>query len=253
MGKTTRIVLSKKTGRGNSLYQYDYGQVVQFVGVSLPETYEVHFSNTDVQGTAKVQLGHADGVMIPDEYLLSGDPIYIWVFLHDAETDGRTEYKAYIPVVKRPITDETPITPVQQDVITETIAALNNALEKAQEAEEAWEGMTAESTTLPAGSEATAEYQDGVLTLGIPQGIQGEQGIRGEQGIQGIQGEKGNKGDKGDKGDTGDTGATPAFMIGTVETVEPGQSAQATITGTAEHPVLNLKIPRGLTGGAIYS
>ena len=37
-------------------------------------------------------------------------------------------------------------------------------------------GMTAEATTLPAGSDATASYSDGVLTLGIPRGEQGEAG-----------------------------------------------------------------------------
>lgn len=31
-------------------------------------------------------------------------------------------------------------------------------------------GMTAEATTLPAGSDATASYSDGVLTFGIPKG-----------------------------------------------------------------------------------
>jgi len=42
------------------------------------------------------------------------------------------------------------------------------------------EAMSATATTLPAGSNATASYADGVLSLGIPQGIQGEQGIQGD-------------------------------------------------------------------------
>ena len=61
----------------------------------------------------------------------------------------------------------------------------------------------------------------------------------GAQGIQGIQGEKGDK---------GDTGATPEFAIGTVETLDPSEQATATISGTAENPVLNLGIPKGDTG-----
>ena len=80
-------------------------------------------------------------------------------------------------------------------------------------------------TTLPAGSSATASYADGVLSLGIP---------------------------KGDTGATGETGATPNFTIGAVETLEPGESATASITGTAEAPVLNLGIPEGQAGsGAV--
>ena len=58
-------------------------------------------------------------------------------------------------------------------------------------------GMSATANTLAPGSEATASYSDGLLTLGIPQGIQGE------RGPQGIQGAKGETGDRGLKGDTG--------------------------------------------------
>lgn len=37
-------------------------------------------------------------------------------------------------------------------------------------------GMTAQAETLPAGSDATASYEDGVLTLGIPRGADGSGG-----------------------------------------------------------------------------
>lgn len=50
------------------------------------------------------------------------------------------------------------------------------------------------------------------------------------------------------KGAKGDTGATPNLTIGTVSTLNPGQSATASITGTAENPVLNLGIPKGDQG-----
>lgn len=43
----------------------------------------------------------------------------------------------------------------------------------------------------------------------------------------------------------GDTGATPDISIGTVTTLSPGSSATASMTGTAEEPVLNLGIPAG--------
>ena len=98
------------------------------------------------------------------------------------------------------------------------------AKDEAEDARDEILGMSANATTLPAGSSATASYSDGVLSLGIPQGIQGE------------------------KGDNGDTGATPSFSIGTVETLEPTESATATITGTDENPVLNLGLPKGEQG-----
>lgn len=93
-----------------------------------------------------------------------------------------------------------------------------------------FENFSVTVTTLPAGSSATASYNNGVLSLGIPKG------------------DKGDKGDTGDTGATGATGATPDFSIGTVATGAVGSDAAATITGTAENPVLNLTLPRGATG-----
>lgn len=46
----------------------------------------------------------------------------------------------------------------------------------------------------------------------------------------------------------GDTGATPNLQMGTVETLEPEEAAKATITGTAEDPILNLQLPKGRHG-----
>lgn len=176
----TRAHLDKNFAHKTApLYQYDYGQILKFEGVSLPDAYEVHFSNQDAQGTAKAQIGTADGVEIPDEYLLSGEPIYVWVFLHTGESDGETEYKTVIPVHKRAQVEDVEPTPVQQDVITQTIAVLNTAVERAEDAKDAWESMSATAETLAPESEATASYADGVLTLGIPEGKQGEQGDTG--------------------------------------------------------------------------
>ena len=42
-----------------------------------------------------------------------------------------------------------------------------------EQAMDAWTNMTAEATTLPAGSEASASYSEGVLSLGIPAGPEG--------------------------------------------------------------------------------
>lgn len=100
--------------------------------------------------------------------------------------------------------------------------------------------------------------------------------IRGEKGDKGDKGDTGNgianivlnadytltinytdgthittdpiRGAKGDKGDKGDTGSTPDISIGTVETLAPGSQATASMSGTPEHPVLNLGIPEGQKG-----
>ena len=75
-----------------------------------------------------------------------------------------------------------------------------------------------------------------------PQGPKGDKGDTGATGATGLQGPIGAAGPKGDKGDTG---ATPNLTIGTVVS---GTEAAATITGTAEAPVLNLTLPKGEKG-----
>ena len=121
---------SARTGT-RSLTQYDYGQILRFSGIDLPEVYEVYFSNHPASpGRAKKQIGNSSGVSIPDEYLQSGLPVYAWLFLHTDEDDGETVYTAIIPVNRRAeATPEEP-TPVQQDAITQAIAALNNAVDQ---------------------------------------------------------------------------------------------------------------------------
>ena len=67
----------------------------------------------------------------------------------------------------------------------------------------------------------------------------------GQAGKDGIDGKDGKDGENGKDGATGPTGATPNLTIGTVTTLPFGSMAQATLTGTAENPVLNLALPRG--------
>lgn len=111
-------------------YQYDYGMILKFSGIDLPQAYEVHFSNTEFCGESISQIGNSDGVTIPDEMFLNGNPIYAWTYLHTGEDDGETVYKAVIGVNKRAKPSDLEPTPVQQDAITQAIAALNVAVEQ---------------------------------------------------------------------------------------------------------------------------
>ena len=143
----------------------DYGLYLKIEGVELPSTYEVDFSNSESSGTSVTMIGNSDGVLIPHQFIDSGKDVFAFLY-HVGEDFGRTVYKFRIPNKVRPDrTNETP-TPEQQSVIDQTISALNEA--KAE-----WEGMTAEAVTLPPGSQATAEYADGVLTIGVPRGADG--------------------------------------------------------------------------------
>lgn len=55
----------------------------------------------------------------------------------------------------------------------------------------------------------------------------------------------GRDGSDGKDGEIGATGLTPQLKIGTVTTLPFGSMAQATLSGTAEEPILNLALPRG--------
>lgn len=152
----TNIITSRFGGalstRTASKYQYDYGQVLRFADIDLPEVYEVHFSTREFFGDAIKQLGNADGVPIPDELFWSDTAraIYAWVYLHHAEDDGETVYKVTIPLAQRSRPSDVEPTPVQQDVIEQAIAALQSATaETAASAAEAAEsaGQAADSAT----------------------------------------------------------------------------------------------------------
>lgn len=114
-----------RNARTRTLYQWDHGMLLEFVGINLPDTYTVHFSNNSSAGSAKTQIGGAGGVSIPDEYLTTGLYVYAWVYLHSGEDDGETVYTVTIPVAQRPRPTDDPPTPVQQELIEQAIAALN--------------------------------------------------------------------------------------------------------------------------------
>lgn len=109
------------------LFQFDYGQELHIEGLDLPSVLEVHFSN-DQYGVSTTSIGNDGVVVIPDMYLASGKDVYAWIYLHDTENDGETEYKIRIPVYARASITNAEPTPVQQDAITQAIAALNTAV-----------------------------------------------------------------------------------------------------------------------------
>lgn len=178
-----RIVTAALSPRGTvtrRLTQWDYGQTLTFTGADLPESYEVYFSNSKSLGSAKKQIGGADGVQIPDEYLTTGDDVFAWVFLHDGASDGETVYPIVIPVTRRPKPSEETPTPVQQDVITQAIAALQNEASKAEafadDAKESADRAREETLTALAEAKASGEF-DG------KDGTDGRDGVDGKDGV----------------------------------------------------------------------
>lgn len=142
------------------LWQWDYGQVLKLDGFpSLPDAYEVHFAN--VGGSeSKTQIGTAEGVAIPDEYLTSGAAIMAWLFLHAGESDGETVYRIMVPVIRRAQPSDAEPTPEQQSVITEAIAALNAGVAKADAAAGEAENSATLSESWAVGGTGTREGED---------------------------------------------------------------------------------------------
>lgn len=242
------IIKANRTALGHfrtrPAFQYDYGQVLMLSGFTLPQAFEVHFSIGN--GKSVTMIGSDDQVQIPDECLRNAGTLTAWLYLHDTESDGETRFVIEIPVEARAeITDQEP-TPVQQDVITQAIAALNAGVEAAQAAQEAAQSAQeaaetaqeeaeaaadsvknadATAETLEPGSQATVvvEDVDGVKTFhfGLVKGDKGDRGEKGDIGEAGPKGDPGQdgytpvkgidyfdgaQGPKGDNGDKGDQG-----------------------------------------------
>ena len=89
------------------------------------------------------------------------------------------------------------------------------------------------------GATITITDKTGTTTAEIKNGKDGKDGAPGKDGTNGKDGSPGAK---------GDTGATPNLQIGTVETLPAGSDATASVSGTAENPLLNLGIPKGADG-----
>lgn len=132
------------------LYQYDYGQILKLTGIELPAVYEVHFSNGE-RGTSTTGIGTADGVEIPDQYLLNAGKLYVWLYTHTTEDDGETELGFWIPIIPRAQPTHEEPTPVQQTEIEQIIAQLENYDHTAETA-----AVSASSSANTAQSAATS-------------------------------------------------------------------------------------------------
>ena len=154
----TNIIQAKFDGsratKTSPAWKWDYGQELNISGIDgLPSVFEVHFAN-DGNATTTTQIGTDGVVTIPDTYLTTGKDIHAYIYLHTGLSDGETEYKITIPVKSRPQpTNDTP-TPVQQDAITEAIAALNSAV--TQTGEDATAAASSADDALAAKNDAVS-------------------------------------------------------------------------------------------------
>ena len=143
------------------------------------------------QGTIITLLDADDSCVVPHEVLAVYGKVSVNLYGVKYDDDGEEFTRITTAPVTAIIIDSTaridgsetaPITPSQFE---QFVQAVKTETEKVT-------GMTAVAETLPTGSDATASYSDGVLTLGLPRGVKGDAGERGEPGATGPAGATGN-------------------------------------------------------------
>lgn len=151
-----------RTGVCESVYQYDYGRVLVLDGVDLGESWLAYF---DVFGEedALTAIGSEDRVAIPDACLAESGNVKVHIPTNAGDNDSEIEYVVSFKVIGRARPEDYEATDEQRSLLTEAIALVRTAWSR-------WKNITANAITLEPGSDATAEYEDGVLTLGIPEG-----------------------------------------------------------------------------------
>ena len=124
-------LIDRPVGEENFIWQYDFGQKIQFKNIDLPFSYEVHFANKSI-GPAEKQLGDASGVVIPYNVTKTGKPVYFWLYV-TGENKSITIYGNHVPVRARASVPTTEPTPEEQSFIEQALGVINDAMEVVQE------------------------------------------------------------------------------------------------------------------------
>ena len=167
MGKiiTANFSTGEKSVWATGLDQYDYGAVLRIHGLNLPPAVEIHFCVQETGGEAPRRVGTTkDGVtdvVIPDSMLENNDTtqdysIYAWVYLTD-EISGSTERRITMKVGSRS-KPEAFDRPEDAELFREAIAAVNEASERAEDAEKSAEAWVHGHEDYPERDEDNAAY-----------------------------------------------------------------------------------------------
>ena len=154
-------------GKAPKVYQYNYGQILRIQGLNLPKVAEVHFSYNETYGDSVTRIANTkDGVtdvLIPDSFLENNDSkndytVYAYIYLEDG-TSGETVCKIDIPVKARS-KPEVPGTPEEPELFRETVKAVNDAADRAEQAKQNAKASATEASKYAASaseSEVAAE------------------------------------------------------------------------------------------------
>lgn len=146
------------------LWQYDYGQVLRIQGLSLPPAVEIHFSLQETGGEAATRIGitkdRVTDAVIPDSMLeketVRDYLIYAFIYLTD-ETSGQTEYRISMTVKARP-KPEAFQKPEDAELFRDAIKAVNEASERAGDAEKSAEAWAHGREDMPERAEDNAAF-----------------------------------------------------------------------------------------------
>lgn len=117
-------------------WQYNEQQILVIKGLDLPEFYEVDFCNKGDTETITM-TGSAEGVVIPDQFLLDGRPLIAYIVVVDGESVNTVAEITFPVNVRAERTDISP-EPAEQQQIDELISLMNQAtLESEASASEA--------------------------------------------------------------------------------------------------------------------
>ena len=118
------------------LIQWDYGQKLLILGLSLPDVAEVHFASDTLYSEAITRFAKKDAdsggyvVDIPNEVLRVPHDVKAWVYLID-ETQGKTLKTILMPLFKRsrPKDFVNPPDTAEETLLNEMIAHFNETAE----------------------------------------------------------------------------------------------------------------------------
>ena len=160
-----------------NLWQYDYNQILQISGLSLPATVEIHFSLTEKSGKAETRVATTENgitqVQIPNELLRndgkSGNySIFAFIYVVD-EDSGNTEYEIILHVDSRPAPGKIGEDPDESHILDEAVNAVNAAAERAEtaeaEARSAADSATAAAESARKSAEAVAQKKNTAISV----------------------------------------------------------------------------------------
>ena len=169
-------------------WRYNSGQKLQFIGVNLPGTYEVHFSNS-LTGTSVRQIGDSTGVLIPSSVFIPGSKIYAWIYVTQ-DNVSVTKYQVTIPIRSRAEIATVEPTPEELDIIEQAIQELNSAVDTVQDISD---GIEQQINDALQQAKDSGEF-DGADGRDGRDGRDGADGKDGKDGKDGIDGKDGQDG-----------------------------------------------------------